>query len=272
MDTLFALLFAFTFFALFVLIPIAIFSKKKYPDRSKKYFKYTKISAIVSIASFVLFVIVADTEPTNQPETAKATETKEVEVETEKEETPEEKATREATNKAEAEKKAKAVADAKAKEKSDKLAAEKEYYMNEIDSKVTTQLNMYDAAWNEYWVTTFEGISDGTVDVYTAYDNMKNLEQRYDTLYSSIGAIDASGLSKENEKQFKEFVKKMKSAAISRGMAAEKGQKMFDKGDYSPSKFDKMKADVSYADNEMMQAAVALTMLKSNLGMLEETE
>lgn len=270
MDTLFALIFAFTFFALFVLIPIAIFSKKKYPDKSKKFFKYTKISAIVSIASFVLFVIVADTEPTNEPETAKATESKEVVAE--KEETPEEKSAREATEKAEAEKKAKADADAKAKEKSDKLAAEKEFYLNEIDSKVTAQLGMYDAAWNEYWVTTFEGISDGTVDVYTAYDNMKNLEQRYDTLYASIGAIDASGLSKENEKQFKEFAKKMKSASMSRAMAAEKGQKMFDKGDYSPSKFDEMKSDVSYADNEMMQAAVALTMLKSNLGILEETE
>lgn len=166
----------------------------------------------------------------------------------------------------------KADEDAKVKKEADQVAAEKEYYLKEIDTKVTTQMGMYDAAWNEFWVTTFEGVGNGTVSAYTAYDNMKSLEQRYDTLYSSFGAIEADGLSKENEKLFKEFRTDIKNAAMWRGKAAEKAQKMFDSGDVSPSKFDEIKKDVSFADNEMMTAVISLTQLQMNLGMIEETE
>lgn len=269
MATTFALLFAITFFALFVLIPIAIFSKKKNPDKSKKFFKYTKISATITIVSFILFGIFDDTEPTNDSE--KSETTKPVE-----KETTGEKATHEAKEKAEAEQKAKeeSVAAQKAKEKAEaksnkaaeKLAAEKEYYLKEIKTKVDIQMGMYDAAWSEIWQPTFEGISNSTVDVYTAYSNMKIVEQRYDTLYTSIGAIKNDSLSKENAKLFEDFKTSMKNAALMRKEAAKKARKMFDKGDYSPSKFDKVKSDVTYADNEMMQAVIALTSLENKLG------
>lgn len=228
-------------------------------------FKFSGIALAVMIASFVAFGVT--TEETGVADKADEEEKEDAnkESEPEQKETAEEKAAREAKEKVEADKKAKAEADAKAQEKADKLAAEKEFYLKNVKTAVDTQMGMYDKAWSEIWQPTFEGLGT-TVDVYTAYDNMKVLEQRYDTLYSSLGAIDGSGLSKENEKTFKEFKTNMKNAAMWRGEAAEKARKIFDEGDYSPSRMDKMKTDISYADNEMMKAVISLTSLEATLG------
>lgn len=221
-------------------------------------FKYSGIALLVLIISFIGVGVTSDgTEVANEPEKAEATASKE------KTKDDSEKATPEPAEKVEADKKAKA--DADAKKAADKLAAEKKSYLTEVKPKVDTMMSLYDKAWNELWKPTFEGLGT-TVDVYTAYGNMKQLEQRYDSLYKTIGSIDGSGLSKENEEKFNEYKTNMKNAAMWRGEAAEKARKMFDEGNYSPSKFDKVKTDVSYADNEMMKAILALTTLEMSLG------
>lgn len=159
--------------------------------------------------------------------------------------------------------------DAKA-EAAQKSAAEKEYYAAEIQPKVDTQMGMYDDAWDTLWVPTFNGISDGSVDVYTAYDNMKQLEQRYETLQSSIPAIPDEKLSKENKKTFSEYRDQMANAAMLRASAAKKAQAMFDKGDYSPSSMDEVKVDIESADSQMLSAIVSLTSLEMKLGIERE--
>lgn len=151
----------------------------------------------------------------------------------------------------------------------EKLEQEKKYYLENVKPKIETQMGMFDSAWDELWKPTFEGIGT-TVDVYTAYDNMKQLEQRYDTLYSSLPEIKGEKLSKENKKLLKEFTDGMRDASMWRGEAAEKAQKMFDSGDYSPSKMDDMKTDIAYADSTMMDAILAYTKLEISLGVIEE--
>ena len=221
-------------------------------------FKYSGIAFLVLIISFIGVGVTSDgTDVANEPEKAEATASKE------KTKDDSEKATPESAEKVEADKKAKA--DADAKKAADKLAAEKKLYLTDVKPKVDTMISLYDKAWNELWKPTFEGLGT-TVDVYTAYNNMKQLEQRYDSLYKTIGSIDGSGLSKENEEKFNEFKTNMKNAAMWRAEAAEKARKMFDEGNYSPSKFDKVKTDVSYADNEMMKAILSLTSLEMALG------
>lgn len=266
LDTIFILISIIAFISIFVFIIRAFIQIiKKDREKSKKMFKFSGIALAVTIAGLIGVGATADETEVVEKGEAEVKEDAKKESEPETKETAEEKAAREATEKAEADKKAKAEADAKAKEKADKLAAEKEFYLKNVKTAVDTQMGMYDKAWSEIWQPTFEGIGT-TVDVYTAYDNMKLLEQRYDTLYSSIGAIDGSGLSKQNEKTFKEFKTNMKNAAMWRGEAAEKARKMFDEGDYSPSRMDKMKTDISYADNEMMKAVISLTSLEATLG------
>lgn len=232
---------------------------KRNRSKSVKMFKYSGIAFLVLITSFIGFGVTSDDlEAANESEKVEATASKE----DSKDESKEEKAIPESAEKVEADKKAKA--DADAKKDADKLAAEKKYYLTDVKPKVDTMMSLYDKAWNELWKPTFEGLGT-TVDVYTAYGNMKQLEQRYDSLYKTIGSIDGSGLSKENEEKFNEFKTNMKNAAMWRGEAAEKARKMFDEGNYSPSKFDKVKTDVSYADNEMMLAILALTTLEMAL-------
>lgn len=197
-------------------------------------------------------------------------ETETVEAEKPKEEIVEKT---EAEIKAEADAKKKADEEKAAAEKAEaekKKLAEKDYYLKEIQPKADTQMGMYDEAWDSLWVTTFNGVSDGSVDIYTAYDNMKQLEQRYQTLQSSIPAIPSEGLSKDNKKTFTEFQNQMTSAARWRASIAQKAQEMFDTGDLSPSKMDEIKAEVSLADNEMINAVVSLTSLEMELGIERE--
>lgn len=255
MDTIFLLLFLLSFFAIFIFLILALVAKRKDALKSKKHLKSVGISILVSFVTFIGFgVTVDDAKPTEEVASdVKADTSKEV---------------------AKSEVELKAEVDAKKaaeeKEKTDKLAAEKEYYTTKIDPMVNQQMEAYDKGWNEYWITTFEGVGNGTVNAYTAYDNMKVLKQHYDNLYSAYNQMEAPELSKENEKLFDTFTSKMQSAAMWRGEAVEKAQEMFDTGDASPSKLDEMKKDVAYADNEMMQAAIALTSLKMELGLLEE--
>lgn len=258
MDTIFILLFLVSSFAIFIFAILGLINMRKDKLKAKKRLKGAGASIAISLVSLIGFIATAEeVEPTEQ--------TTPVGAETDKQKEPTKS---DADLKVEAEaKKA-----AEEKEKADKLVAEKEYYLKELDAKVTTQMSEYDTIWNKYWIETFNGVSDGSINVYGAYDNMKSLEQSYDNLYLAFGEIKADGLSKENEKLFKEFISEIQSAATGRAIVAENAQKMFDEGDLSPSKLDKIKQDVAYADGRMMQAAVALTSLKMELGLIEESE
>lgn len=230
--------------------------------------KPKKKPSLIFAAGFVFIVIGGALAPPGE-ESIKATEDSS-KVEEKAEVTPEKT---EADVKAEAEAKKKAEEEKAAAEKAEaeqKKTAEKEYYLKEIQPKADTQMGMYDEAWDSLWVTTFNGVSDGGMDVYAAYENMKQLEQRYETLKVSIPAIPSEGLSKENKKTFTEFQDRMVSAARWRASIAQKAQEMFDTGDLSPSKMDEIKSEVAQADNEMISAVVSLTSLEMELGIERE--
>ena len=266
MDDLFFVIFLLSLFAIMIFGIMALIRyAKKDSTKGKKQLKSAGISAAVMMVSFIAFVMTAEsTETTSEEKTEVSTSKDEEKTKVEKskeeepkevEETAEEKAAREAEEAKAAEEKA-----------ANKLAEEKEYYLNEVKTQVDAQLGVYDQVWNDVWRPTFEGISNGTVNVYTAYDNAKAVENQYNALYSTFGDIPDKGLSKENKKLLSEFKSKMKSAAMWRGSAAERAQEMFDEGDYSPSSMEKLQADVGYADSEMMTAVLSLTSLETNLG------
>lgn len=244
------------FIGLFLLLVALIIKKPK------------KKLGIFTVAAFALTIFGVAIAPPLEESSEEESKSTKVAEDTQ---TPEEKKVEEeAKAKEEAVKKENAEVEKKAKAEK-KLAAEKEYYMNEVKSKVDTQMGMYDEAWSTLWVPTFEGISDGTVDVYKAYENMKTLEQNYKTLESSFPAIPDEGLSKANKKQLDEFKSKMRFASMWRAEAASKAQAMFNDGDFSPASLDEVKKDVGFSDNELMQAAIALTTLETKLGIeLEE--
>lgn len=149
-------------------------------------------------------------------------------------------------------------------------ASEKAFYVSDVQPKVDAQMGMFDEAWNTFWVPTFDGLGDGSVDVYTAYDNMKALEQRYETLRSSLPAIEVGSLSADNQKQFDVFVEKLRSASWWRIEAAKKAQVMMDENNFSPLKIDEVESDVTIGDSEMLEAVAALTTVEMNIGVDRE--
>lgn len=226
-----------------------------------------KLGIFTGVAFALIIFGVAIAPPLEEETTKEESKTTKVAEDTQ---TPEEKkAAEDAKAKEEAVKKENAEVEKKANAEK-KLAAEKEYYLKEVKTKIDAQMGMYDNAWSTIWVPTFEGISDGSVDIYKAYENMKNLEQRYKTLESSFPAIPDEGLSKENKKQLNDFRSKMRFASMWRSKAAAKAKDMFNDGDFSPARLDEVKTDVGYSDNELLQAAVALTTLETALGIERE--
>lgn len=155
--------------------------------------------------------------------------------------------------------------------KDDELKKQKEYFVNNTQPAIDEWNKTFDKIWAEGWQPTFEAIGNGSRDVYTAYDNMKNVKESYKTL-SMNKSIPVEGLSKEHQEAVEEAMKNLAYAALSREMAAKKAMKMFDENDFSPSTMDKMKSDVSASDTYLLDGVVKITTIKSDLGLIEEVK
>lgn len=150
-------------------------------------------------------------------------------------------------------------------------ADEKEYFTNEIDQVVSAQMKLFDAAWADNFAGTFNGVADGSIDRFTAYDDMKTLKNQLSTVRKTIKDIDASGLSDENKELFETFQREFNSMILWRDGAVKIAQEVFDSNDASPSKMDKIKEEIALGDSDMMKAVIAYTQIKTNLG-IEETQ
>lgn len=146
------------------------------------------------------------------------------------------------------------------------------YYKNELGPELDAIQKEYDRIWNEQWITTFNRISDGSVNVYDAYKTMTFIETNYTALSKNIKKIESNNLSKENNKLLEEYTSKLKKASDYRSFAASEAAKMFDNGDFKPSEFESIKNIVSMSDNEMLSAIVNRVSIESNLGLIETTE
>lgn len=158
-------------------------------------------------------------------------------------------------------------AEKKKEEKTKEDTTEKDYYTSEVLPQIEDIIVVYDGIWNELWVPTFEGIADGSVDTYTAFDNMKELEQRYTALDKQISEIDGAELSKDNKKLLDEFKSELRNSASLRRSSGNEAKKMIDKGTFSPSEVDKVMTTVGYSESPMLNAVTSKTAIESNLGL-----
>lgn len=145
------------------------------------------------------------------------------------------------------------------------------YYQNQVSPALDKVQKEYDRIWNEQWLTTFNGVSDGSMDVYKAYKNMTFVETNYEVLKDEIEKIDGSDLSKGNKDLLESYKEKLIEASDNRALAAWSAAKMFDEGDFKPSKLDEIKSIVSAGDAEMMQAIINRLSIEDDLGLVEET-
>lgn len=144
-----------------------------------------------------------------------------------------------------------------------------EIYKNEIAVHLDAFQDEYDKYWTNNWVSTFEGVSNGTVDIYEGYKSLNSLEKYYTGLGNKISNTDLPKLSKENQKLLKKYLSNFQSAILTRSRAASEAAEMFDAGEFKPSEMDKIKSTVSYADQELISAMAERTTLEQKLGLTE---
>ncbi|MGE8079066.1 hypothetical protein [Peribacillus loiseleuriae] len=162
-----------------------------------------------------------------------------------------------------AEQKAKEDAEVMAQQKAEeKKKSEKESYLNGTKPKIDQLIANYDLIWTDLWAPTFNGLSDGSVDQYGAYKQMKSIEIRYENLYKLFGDIPAGELNTSDKKAVDSFKSSMQKASLSRSSAAKKTWKMLDSGNFSPSTFEKIEADIKRADSQMISALAEIVVLE----------
>ena len=218
---------------------------KKNKEQSTKMFKFSGIALVVMIGSFIGFATTSETEVAEEPKKTnvlKSDESKKVE-----------------TNATAQEK-------AEVKDKNEDV----ELYKQEISGHLDAFQDEFDTHWDNNWVSTFNGISDGTIDVYTAYSNLNTLDKYYAGLSNKIRKIELPKLSKENQEYVDAYLKHMKNSSNYRGIAAADAAKMIDEGNVKPSVMEDIQSIVESSNNELMQAAINRTQLEMNLGLIEE--
>lgn len=148
-------------------------------------------------------------------------------------------------------------------------AKDAEIYNKDIVMHLDAFQDEYDKHWANNWVPTFEGVSNGTVDIYEAYTTLNSLEKYYNGLGNKIYNTKLPKLSKDNQKLLKAYLSDFQSAILTRSRAASEAAKMFDSGEFKPSEMEKIKSTVGYADQELLSALVQRTTLEQNLGLIK---
>jgi chemotaxis protein histidine kinase CheA len=269
----------------FIVFPIlALVSLVKKKGKAKRNMKFMAGSFGVMILSLVLIGATAEDSETasksekpvkeekvveETPEQKAEREAKEkIEVEAKAKVEAEEKAKAEAEEKAKAVEKAKADAEVKAKAEADAKAKKekvKQAYLEEIKPKADMYLKAYDENWDKIWQPTMKAIGDGNTDFYGAYNNMQTIIDNYEGgRFISIDAV--KGMSKDNKKQLDTYGDKLGEAFTFRVMAVKIARDGFNVGNITPENANKMQTYIEMADSSMIEAAISLTALEIDLG------
>lgn len=192
---------------------------------------------------------------------------------TAKEKTSNDKEKTESTKEKKTDKKEKKpVAKDEKKEEKKKEESAKDYYVSNVKPVMDEYIEEYDRIWEELWSPTFNGIGDGSVDIYTAYDNMNSVESQYAKLEMDIAGIklDKEAQGKADYKKAGEMRSSFANGAAMRKKAAKQAKKMIDEGAFKPSEIDKIVDTVNLSDSNTIQAIAVRAELESKYGLLDD--
>lgn len=158
----------------------------------------------------------------------------------------------------------------KAKSVEEEIEKQKEYYLNSTKTEIKEVLEIYDQAWEEEWRPTFEAFSNGNANIYTVYNNLKNINEVYRDLSVSVKGIPVEELSKEHQEKLKSAFNDLSYACTSRQLASEKAMEMVDTNNFSPSLLEKLKNEVDTSDSHMLSAITTITSVELELGIIQE--
>lgn len=158
-----------------------------------------------------------------------------------------------------------------AEEKANKERAVETYLT--ITSKELDEIEEeFDRIWTELWVTTFDGIASGSVDVYTAYDNMKSAKRYYEFLQTQLANVETDKYTEEAKDALTTYKSEYHSTIAKRIDAIKKAMTMFDKGTYKPSEIDKIDSKVASATQGLVKTVAARFTLELALGLEAPTD
>ncbi|UTG99354.1 hypothetical protein [Macrococcoides canis] len=130
---------------------------------------------------------------------------------------------------------------------------------------INSHISKFDEVWDKNWVVSFNGISDGSVDRFTAYENMNNLINENRLLIDQFESLETPEyFNKNEEKDFEDFKRNMVDSLLLRNSAAEKAMKMFDSGEMSPSTVSDTKSIMNSSNNSMQMGIASLTSIDLN--------
>ncbi|QNR08271.1 hypothetical protein [Macrococcoides canis] len=130
---------------------------------------------------------------------------------------------------------------------------------------INSHISKFDEVWDKNWVASFNGISDGSVDRFTAYENMNNLINENRLLIDQFESLETPEyFNKNEEKDFEDFKRNMVDSLLLRNSAAEKAMKMFDSGEMSPSTVSDTKSIMNSSNNSMQMGIASLTSIDLN--------
>lgn len=158
----------------------------------------------------------------------------------------------------------------KAKEEKDPVEIDKDYYTRNYQEKVSNIMKEYDKLWNENWRPAMEVIANTPEKFKDIKDSMDKIEEGYGELNVTVIDLEVKGMSKENNKVLSEYRENISKAISYRGNAGRAINQAIDGTADLNSRFEEAEKSVELSDKYVIEAAISLTTLENNLGLIKE--
>jgi len=158
----------------------------------------------------------------------------------------------------------------KAKEEKDPIEIDKDYYTKNYQEKVSTIMKEYDKLWNENWRPAMKVIADTPEKFKDIKDSMDKIEEGYGELNVTVIDLEVKGMGKENNEALSEYRENISKAISYRGNAGRAINQAIDGTADLNSRFEEAEKSVELSDKYVIEAAISLTKLENNLGLIKE--
>lgn len=164
-----------------------------------------------------------------------------------------------------AEQKKQAEKEKKEKEIADEIKNKKKYekqYKLEFAPIIEGQIGLVDKNWDNLWIKTFDGVSTGNMDNFTAYENMIDLEKKYENLKDSIQDTKAPEFFTDSDNEmYDKYKEEIDLMLFKRIEAIKKAQDIFNEDNLKPEDVQFLKDSNKESQTYMMNAINNLTSL-----------
>lgn len=145
-----------------------------------------------------------------------------------------------------------------------------EQIFNDWLQSLNLNVKEVDDNWQGLWVNTLNGLSNKSIDIYTAYSNIVTLENKLERPWRELNHLEPpKGLSEEHQEKLEEAAQHFGTWAYCRRNACKLYTEMLNQGNFSPQKVNEVKEEINSGDALMMQGWILVNEVKADLGIKE---